>query len=281
MHLLTDEESCIKFLLEKGVFYNERICLDCNARMRLLLSRKQFRCCNRDCEKQVSIRANSFFSQSKLPIQKILLLGYLWLSKVSVSSCILISGCSSTTISAFVGYFRQLVADNVEIEDVKIGGPQIIVQIDETKLGKRKYNRGHRVEGVWVVGGVEMTPERKCFFIPVETRDENTLLNIIASHVLPGSIVYSDLWRGYFNLTERTGLIHMTVNHSLYFRDPNTGVNTNMIEGTWNGLKLRIPPRNRVASGMEEHLWEFIWRRKNANDLWNALLTAMSESLYE
>jgi hypothetical protein len=34
---------------------------------------------------------------------------------------------------------------------VKIGSPGIVVEVDETKLGKRKYHRGHRVEGVWVV----------------------------------------------------------------------------------------------------------------------------------
>ena len=29
------------------------------------------------------------------------------------------------------------------------------VQIDESKIGKRKYHRGHVVEGQWVFGGVE------------------------------------------------------------------------------------------------------------------------------
>jgi hypothetical protein len=28
----------------------------------------------------------------------------------------------------------------------------IIVEVDETKLGKRKYYRGHRVVKVWVIG---------------------------------------------------------------------------------------------------------------------------------
>ena len=31
------------------------------------------------------------------------------------------------------------------------------MKIEETKLGKRKYNRGHIVEGAWVFGGVERT----------------------------------------------------------------------------------------------------------------------------
>lgn len=44
-----------------------------------------------------------------------------------------------------------------------IGGPGVIVEVDESKFGKRKYNKGHKVPGVWVFGGVERTLERKCF----------------------------------------------------------------------------------------------------------------------
>lgn len=32
---------------------------------------------------------------------------------------------------------------------------RVVVEVDEYKFGKRKYHKGHQVEGVWVVGGVE------------------------------------------------------------------------------------------------------------------------------
>ena len=32
--------------------------------------------------------------------------------------------------------------------DQSIGGEGIVVEINETRMGKRKYNRGHRVEGM-------------------------------------------------------------------------------------------------------------------------------------
>ena len=35
-------------------------------------------------------------------------------------------------------------------KDDKIGGKGQIVEIDESKFGKRKYHRGHHVDGSWV-----------------------------------------------------------------------------------------------------------------------------------
>ena len=61
----------------------------------------------------------------------------------------------------------------------KMGGEGKIVQIDESKFRKRKYYRGHHVEGQWVSGGIEQE-SRKCFMVAVDKRDEGTLLPLIA-----------------------------------------------------------------------------------------------------
>ena len=211
----------------------------------------------------MSIRTKSFFSGSKLPCSRVLFLGYLWLNKVHVSSIVNISGVNPHTVCDFQKHFRQLVSDSVEIEDVIIGGEGIEVEIDESKLGKREYYRGHHVEGVWAVGGVERTPERKVFLVKVEQRDRETLFEIIRRHVRPGSIIYTDLWRGYAGL-ENEGYQHHTANHSIQFLVPFTEIHTNTIEGTWNALKVQVRPRNRVKN-IEDHLWEFIWRRNKDN----------------
>ena len=138
-----------------------------------------------------------------------------------------------------------------------IGGKGVIVEIDESKLGKKKYNRGHLVNGAWVIGGVEKSPERRMFLVSIDKRDRETLLPIILRHVLPCSIIRTDLWRAYSNLSN-FNYIYQTVNHNLHFTDPKTGINTNTIEGTWNGLKLQIKPRNRTKESITEHLLEFI-----------------------
>lgn len=56
------------------------------------------------------------------------------------------------------------------------------MQIDESKIGKTKYHRGHVVEGQWVFGGIE-EDSRKCFIVTVEDRSEKTLLSVAYSRM--------------------------------------------------------------------------------------------------
>lgn len=280
-NLFSNEEACLSFLFNKGIFYKSRACPTCQLNMTLYMNKKLFICPKRGCRRALSIKKGSFFAGHNLPCSKILFMAYLWLSKVSSSSIVSMTGHSNKTVGNFLHYFRQLVSSHLDEEDTMVGGPGVIVEIDESKFGKRKHHRGHSVEGVWVVGGVERTSERKAFVIPVLDRSSNTLLDIIARHVLPGSIVYTDLWGGYIGISSALGLEHQTVNHSQYFTDPVTGVNTNTIEGTWNGLEMCIAPKNRTRQSIEEHVLEFIWRRKHARTTWDSFISALSEISYD
>lgn len=82
------------------------------------------------------------------------------------------------------------------------------------------------------------------------------------------------MWRAYLDLI-MLGYERQTVNHSLNFKDENTGTHTNIIEGTWNGIKMNIKPRNRTVN-IGSHLGEFIWRSAYKNNLWNVFLEALS-----
>lgn len=246
-----------------------------------MINRMVFRCGGKDCRKEASLRRHTFFHGSALSCSSILRLAYLWLADVPFHSVVLLRKHSPNTVSSFFSYFRQLVTSSLLEDDCIIGGDNIIVEIDETKMGKRKYNRGHHVDGVWVVGGVERTPERRVFLASVEDRSKATLFDLISKHVATGSIVRTDLWKGYQGLHEHMDVVHETVNHSLFFKDPETGVHTNTIESTWNALKTRIEPRCRVKEGMNDRLMEFIWRRKHKDDLWNAFIEALVEIHYD
>lgn len=279
--LLFDENLCINFLREQGVFYNERTCPSCNVEMKFYESILSFRCPKKNCNKRISLKTNSFFSKCRLKCHEVMHLAYLWLSKAKNETAIIHTGFSKETISDYYKYFRELVASGVILEDNMIGGEGIIVELDESKLGKRKYHRGHHVEGVWIFGGVERTPQRDTFFVAVENRNAETLLEIIRTHVRPGSIIITDLWRAYSGIQRLLGFDHLCVNHSQYFVDPETGAHTNSIEGTWNGLKICIGPRSRVRDGIESRIGEFQWRRINSTNIWEAFLCLLKDIHYD
>lgn len=231
------------------------------------------------CRASYSVLAGSFFSQSRIKCNEALLIGYFWLGGCGHGMLKQFTGHSSKTITDYISFYRQLVTSSLDSDDTLVGGENIIVEIDESKFGKRKHNRGHRVDGVWVVGGVERTEERRVFAETVSDRSAETLLDVIRRHVRPGSIIITDLWRGYSAIESNLGLEHRTVNHSVEFVAED-GSHTNTIEGTWCGIKFRVSPRNRNNNDMENCLLEFIWRRKNHDDLWNGLVEAFKNTSY-
>jgi transposase-like protein len=211
----------------------------------------------------------------------IMLLAYFWLNDVQWSAAVTMTGFAENTVTRFYWLFRRLAATSASEVDTVIGGPGIIVEVDETKLGRRKYNRGHHVDGVWVIVGVERTADRRVFMIPVEDRSAESIREIIRAHVLPGSIVHTDGWRGYTGIDVACSVIHRTVNHQEGFIDHETGVHTNVVEGTNCALKRKVPIRSRVKKGIVEHLGEFVWRRQNEGDLWDSFIRAMREIIGE
>jgi len=80
-------------------------------------------------------------------------------------------------------------------------GPGTIVEIDETCVGKRKYDRGRLIRtNQWMFGGIERGTKNS-FLVLVEARNANTLLPIIQDWILPGTTIYSDLWGAYGGIT--------------------------------------------------------------------------------
>lgn len=276
--LFNDDEAFL-LLISTGIIKASIICSNCGNISNLKKERRKYRCNKFDCRKEKSCFYGSFFYKSKLSCSQILMIGYFWLAKSSHTQIMTYSGLSEHTVTEYIKYFRELVSDSLNEADYIIGGNDVVVQIDETKLGKRKYHRGHRVEGVWILGGVELSNQRKLFLRIVESRDRETMEDIIQRHVLPGSIIMTDCFKSY-NRLNSLGYRHMSVNHSYSFVDRNTSACTNSIEGTWNALKMQIPPRNRTIY-CETNLWEFIWRRMNENDLWNGFLLSLKEIFYD
>ena len=170
----------------------------------------------------------------------------------------------------------KILVPNYEKANVMLGGNDIIVEVDESKFGKRKYHRGHRVDGVWVLGVVERTPDRKIKLIVVNDRSKETLEEKLKESIEENSIVYTDGWRGYNGL----GLLfssHGLVNHSLWFKDPITEIHTNTVEGNWSGIKPGIPPRKRTKDSISLYITRFMLQR---NEKMHPLLALIKHLFY-
>jgi transposase-like protein len=154
----------------------------------------------------------------------------------------------------------KILVPNYENANYAIGGDDVIVEIDESKFGKRKYNRGHHVEGVWVLGMVERTNERRIRLTVVDDRTKETLKQKIQNNIFKGSIIHTDCWKGYNGLGS-TFNEHKTVNHSKGFKDSSTGTHTNTIEGCWSGIKINIPLRGRTKDKINLYLIRFMLLR--------------------
>lgn len=279
--ILFDNTAAKQFLLERGIISQTMLCTICGHSVVANVIRESYRHRCRDSRQvEVSIWKHTFFSWVKIGPSQVLRLAYLWLCGCSHTTMETITGHSNTTITTFMSHFRQILENSIPESACVIGGEDIIVEIDECKIAKRKFNRGHFVEGAWVVGGVERTEERKMFMVEVENRSAETLADVILTYVAPGSIIHTDCWKGYTFLSAFDGVQHRTVNHSLFFRDPDTGIHSNTIEGTWAAVKSTIAKRYRCAGALENHLMCFIWKRINAGSLWVSFLLALNDILY-
>jgi len=124
-----------------------------------------------------------------LSLQQLLLLVNLFCSKITAYDQIQLQGqlddktLSTETIADWLSYCRE-------------GCTGLTVETDESKFGKRKYNKGRLVEGQWVVGGIcRETGDVFLAVCPNNKRDAETLLDIIERHVDKQSTVIRDCWR--------------------------------------------------------------------------------------
>ena len=256
-----------------------------------------YRCKNRKCSAQQSVFHGSFFENSKKPLEQVLMCLHLWLLGTHQKTSQDILKWSEGAVLQYYHKFRLMVSQemsNFIKQDIDIdmftyfagmiGGPGIEVQIDESAFGKRKYNRGHRVETKWVFGGVEIVPDENMvkrggpfFAVVVEDRTIKTLDEVIKKFIKPGSIIVSDSFSSYKNLEERMPQYeHLMVNHSKHYVDPVSKACTNTVEGKWNKLKKSIPRQGfRTDEVLQEYLGEQMWRKCNGENLWEAAMIAL------
>ena len=109
-----------------------------------------------------------------------------------------------------------------------------------------------------MLGGVDRnTGQGFLLPCPGNKRDAPTLLPLIFCWILPGSVVYTDEWAAYNGLTAAT-YTHESVNHSIQFLDPSTGVHTNTQKGLWAHVKRTVVG----SSDLELALINYMFRKR-------------------
>ena len=147
----------------------------------------------------------------------------------------------------------------------KIGGPAHVVQVDERKIGRRKFHRDRVVEGNWILRPIDVvTNEVRMTICLGNNRDAATLYDLIVEHVQLGSTIHTDYWRGYNGLGGGFAA-HLTVNHPVNFVDPITKAYTNNIESQWRALRHRLSRGGIRRHLINVHLAEHLWRQDCKN----------------
>ena len=264
--ILATQESTIAFLKENALIKVRHQCTICSVKAAWTSDASKgdgymWRC--GQCKGKTSIRENSWFKGSKLPLRTMLKLLYFWVQDVQQDYAMFECDVGSkTTMVDFWMYARQICCELLERHSEMIGGTGKVVEVDEAKICRRKYNTGRLVDGTWIFGIVERgTNSRKCALIPVQSRDEETLTAEIKKLIAPGTVVISDYWKAYSKLSDQ-GYIHLTVNHSENYVYPITGANTNTVEGLWNLMRRSMPKFGTQKHFYASYMVEFMYRRK-------------------
>ena len=223
---------------------------------------------------KLSIRHNSWLVDSKMTLEHVLELIYLWSQGFTHSEVMHELKLSKRTVTEWFMFCREACIYSIMDKSEPIGGNGVEVEIDESKFGKHKYHWGHRVEGQWVFGGREKYNKPHIFMIPVNNRKAKTLISIIKKWILPGSIIHSDCWKAY-NSLKNLGYTHVTVNHSKEFIDRSSAACTNAIESDWRHAKVHMPPYGLHIGDHAGYLAKFMWRRVNCDK--DKFLTLLSD----
>ena len=136
-----------------------------------------------------SPRQGSFFTPSRLTLPSLLKFLYYWSEEIQSHDFIEKHlGWSPNTVVDWKNFLRDICVEELLVNPEPIGGVGTIVEIDESKFGKRKYNKRRLLTGQWVFGMVERDTD-KMVMVTVPDRSTATLLPIIQTFVLPGTTI--------------------------------------------------------------------------------------------
>jgi hypothetical protein len=159
------------------------------------------------CHAFKSLRIDSVCSGSPLSLLMWVLVGICYDADLTMAQTGRILSLGENSVERLYGCFDTEVLECLAREEpLMLGGPGEVVEIDEMYYKvDRKYKRGalrpRHFMGEWIFGMVHRGTGYH-YDVVVYDRDAETLGPIIREHVLPGTILCTDEWKGYDELCE-------------------------------------------------------------------------------
>lgn len=261
-----NNQASVEFLRNHGVLPSAVKCPACDADCALRPDNHMWRCRHSRmtpnskkrvfCDFSVSDFKGTFLQNVHLPPWKVILFVTQWLSKHWDHSTVI--KCLEITPSTLIKW-RSICCEVTDFwfeNQNSIGGAGIIVEVDETVIVHREYERGRALSQIWLLGGVERLTKKK-FVIPLagpigKQRDnQGTLLPLVKRFVHAGSVVMTGQWGAYQKLKDH-GYTHHVVDDSVDPEKPEIHIQN--IELLWRDLKEWVKRKGITRKYLYQHL---------------------------
>lgn len=274
--LCMDRERTLQFLINLNVISAHATCQQCGSDMTRAPYSTQFKCRKRhivkdyhkriiytQCNTVKSIFNGTIFSHSNIPIEKSLkiIAQYILNTKITLETLSFEHRISVPSVSRLIKKVNMVLRQWCEWRAAEgLGGVGRTVEVDETRIGGRKYNRGRETQGQWIFGIYDRF-SGQVVTVPVPDRTKITLHFYINKYVKKGSVIISDGWKSYRGLTQK-GYIHRCVNHRYQFVNSyNKSWHTQNIERYWRYLKNNLQRFGVGKRGTEEKISKVVFER--------------------
>lgn len=207
---------------------------------------KTFRCSDKDCRADFTVRVGTIFENSKLPLRKWFLAIHIATAhKKGISSLQLHRDLGITQKTAWYVLHRmremltdvqpELLSGTIQIDETYVG-PNF-KNLHKSKRAKIKSKPGRGASLKTMVFGI-LQEDGTVLNKVVQNTKTDTLLPIMDAAVEKGSTIVTDGYHVYKRLAANYN--HVVVDHTKDIYVTSEGLHTNTIEGYWSQLKRGI-----------------------------------------
>jgi hypothetical protein len=166
-------------------------CTKCGYKMTLTTYRNTVVYRSGRCKSSKTFISHIFNLSKHITDEHFYLLLSCWAADYTVEQAASWSTISKPCASFYYAQFRHRCKVKL-MNEISENPNKDIVEIDESQMGKRKYNVGRISTTDWFFGVCDPEPGGRVYIIKVDQRDKKTLVPIIHSLIEPGTIIMSD-----------------------------------------------------------------------------------------